>query len=73
MAPEAFKGVLNTKSDIFSSGIIFYILFQGKFPFQGDSLEEMERNINNQVITFGGIISNIKDMNGVTYLKRRKI
>jgi serine/threonine protein kinase len=42
MAPETFKGVLNAKSDVWSSGVFLYLLFTGKFPFQAGSMLEME-------------------------------
>lgn len=51
VAPELFirgknkKIDLEGKADIFSLGIIWYILLSNKFPFIGESLEEVrERN-----------------------------
>ena len=64
MAPEAFKGLLNVKSDIWSAGVILYILFLGKFPFQGDSLAEMERDVSSHVITFFGTYTLTQVTNG---------
>jgi serine/threonine protein kinase len=37
MGPEAFRGAQNPKSDVWSAGICLYLLFVGKFPFEGVS------------------------------------
>lgn len=57
MAPEVFQGKLTVKSDVWSSGIFLYLLFMGKFPFVGNSLYDMERAVNSQVVTFASTSS----------------
>lgn len=52
MAPEVYQGKLTVKSDVWSSGIFLYLLFTGKFPFQGNSLYDMERAVTSQIVTF---------------------
>lgn len=42
MAPEVFKRNYDTKADIWSVGVIAFILLTGEPPFYGDSLKEME-------------------------------
>jgi len=39
VAPEAIHGVLDKKNDIWSCGIIMYLLLSGDFPFFGESDE----------------------------------
>ena len=36
MAPEAFKGVVSTKLDVWSLGILLYVMLYGKYPFNGN-------------------------------------
>ena len=35
VAPEVFIGIYNEKCDIWSFGVIFYIMVSGKPPFRG--------------------------------------
>ena len=45
MAPEIIKGTHGTQADIWSLGIILYIMICGFPPFQGESNEEIYRKI----------------------------
>ena len=40
------------KSDIWSAGIIMYILLLGKFPFIGENIDTLKENIINQELNF---------------------
>lgn len=52
MAPEIIlnKGYEGFGSDIWSLGILLYILLYGKVPFKGNNLSELHRNITNGVL-----------------------
>lgn len=41
MPPEALKNNYFTKSDIWSAGVLMYMLLYGDFPFNGDNLDEI--------------------------------
>jgi len=44
-SPEVIKGNYNEKCDIWSVGIIMYILLTGKMPFKGTSRNKIEKQI----------------------------
>ena len=45
MAPEVIKGKYNKECDIWSLGIIMYVLLCGYSPFNGDTCDEIEKRI----------------------------
>ncbi len=47
-SPEVLRGEYDEKCDIWSTGIIMYILLSGKMPFKGDSLEAIKKKILNE-------------------------
>ena len=62
MAPEAFKGKITPKNDIWSIGIIYYIYCFGKLPFQCEDEDELYEKLKNENIDFEtGRLSNIKN------------
>lgn len=52
MAPEVFRGLYNEKCDIWSAGVVLYLLVSTMLPFPCPNEEEAERNICNAKFTF---------------------
>lgn len=53
IAPEIFNGVPATKqSDIYSLGLVFYLMFSGKSPFSGKTRLEIVEKVANTKVTF---------------------
>ena len=48
MAPEMIEGNAYPQSDIWSLGVIVYLMLLGKHPFEGDTLEALFDNIKNK-------------------------
>lgn len=40
MAPEVNKGKYGIKCDVWSLGIMLYVMLTGSFPFKGDTEED---------------------------------
>jgi serine/threonine protein kinase len=40
IAPEAYLGDVNPKSDIFSTGVVMYVLITGRFPFDDEIFDD---------------------------------
>ena len=45
MAPEVIKEDYNEKCDVWSCGILFYLLFMKTYPFNDESSEKLEKKI----------------------------
>uniref|UniRef100_A0A0G4HZ07 non-specific serine/threonine protein kinase n=1 Tax=Chromera velia CCMP2878 TaxID=1169474 RepID=A0A0G4HZ07_9ALVE len=43
MAPEVFERNFNHKCDIWSAGVVFYLLMTGSLPFRGKTIEEVRK------------------------------
>jgi calcium-dependent protein kinase len=50
LAPEVLKETLTEKSDIWSSGVLMYILLTGVSPFKGKNEKETKANIFKKII-----------------------
>jgi serine/threonine protein kinase len=37
LAPEAIEGVSSIEGDLWSLGVLIYVLLMGKYPFNGES------------------------------------
>jgi serine/threonine protein kinase len=69
IAPESYLGESCPKSDVFSAGVVMYILIAGCFPYRndtwkdqpgenvvgGEAMKEVYHKMKNQSIRFGGI------------------
>jgi len=51
MSPEVAQNQYNQKCDIWSCGVIMYVLLSGYFPFSGETEKEIENNIINYNFT----------------------
>eukprot|EP00899_Mesostigma_viride_P025899 jgi/Mesvir1/6494/Mv16763-RA.2 len=49
MAPELLQGKHDLRADVWSVGVIMYILLGGRFPFGGDTVKQLSNNIIRQV------------------------
>ena len=52
MAPEVIQGSYTSKCDIWSIGIILYVLLSGEAPFSGENSEEIMKKIISEEVQF---------------------
>jgi calcium-dependent protein kinase len=57
LAPEVVKGNYDHQCDIWSCGIIMYLLLCGSPPFLGHNEKDIMRKIVNDQVSFRGKIS----------------
>jgi calcium-dependent protein kinase len=55
IAPEVLKNKYNEKCDIWSCGVILYILLSGNPPFMGKNEKEIFENIGLGFVSFQGV------------------
>ncbi|CAD8105530.1 unnamed protein product [Paramecium sonneborni] len=54
IAPEVIDQNYNSKCDLWSCGVILYIMMSGKPPFNGTNIDDLYRNIKNGYVDFTG-------------------
>ena len=52
MAPEQYEGNYDYRADLYSTGLILYEMFMGKFPFRGKTQAEIQVRKQSQDIEF---------------------
>ena len=54
LAPEVIKACYDSKADIWSCGVLLYILLSGKPPFKGKDIMEVLKAIISHELKFNG-------------------
>jgi calcium-dependent protein kinase len=54
MAPEVLDGEYDAKCDVWSLGVVMYILLSGKLPFEGSTEEQIDQAIRTKSLEYRG-------------------
>lgn len=55
IAPEAIDGMYGPKGDVWSLGVIMYLMLSGEYPINGVDADDVLNNIKTGVYNFDGI------------------
>ena len=70
IAPKVLKKKYNEKCDVWSCGVILYILFSGDPPFNGKNDEAIFESINICYCSFAGVEWNNVSNDAKTFIKK---
>jgi calcium-dependent protein kinase len=70
VAPEVYNMEYTEKCDIWSLGVVLYILILRKTPFDGDLDKDVVKNIKNNSITFNDALGSKKSIECIDIMKR---
>lgn len=70
IAPEILAGEYNEKCDIWSVGVILYILLCGRPPFDGENDDEILENVSKGLYKISGPIWSRMSQDGVDLVKK---
>ena len=70
IAPEILAGNYNEKCDIWSCGVIMYILLSGKPPFDGQTDDEILENVSKGTYKLTGPVWNKVSKQGIDLVKK---
>mmetsp|Transcript_35820 Transcript_35820/g.34857 ORF Transcript_35820/g.34857 Transcript_35820/m.34857 type:complete len:94 (+) Transcript_35820:666-947(+) len=70
IAPEIMAGEYNEKCDIWSIGVILYILLCGRPPFDGENDEEILENVSKGLYKIQGPIWQRVSSEGIDLIKK---
>jgi calcium-dependent protein kinase len=65
MAPEVNKGKYGMKCDVWSLGIMLFVMLTGSFPFKGDTEEDKLTKIRVGQYDLSALESMKKDIHGM--------
>ena len=63
MAPEQYEGSYDYRADLYSTGLILYEMFMGRFPFRGKTHDEIQRRKQCEELEFSNKLS--EDLCGI--------
>ena len=70
IAPEIMAGEYNEKCDIWSMGVVLYILICGRPPFDGENDEEILENVSKGLYKISGPIWQRVSSEGIDLIKK---
>ena len=70
IAPEILAGEYNEKCDVWSCGVILYILLCGRPPFDGENDDEILENVSKGIYKISGPIWSKVSVEGIDLVRK---